>query len=65
MAKIWRYYPSDESDCCGSSVEIFTEEENEEGYGYDQDEVKCVECGALGQLVVIAEDEVYLSWDED
>ena len=58
MAKIWKPWP-DQCDNCGSDTEIFTEESLEDGYAYDGDEVRCVECGAVGQWSVYDEDEAY------
>jgi hypothetical protein len=60
--KKWKYHP-DQCDHCGSGTEIFTDEGLEEGYGFDGDEMRCVECGAIGQWVVYDEDEAYSRWD--
>ena len=62
--KKWKYHP-EQSDCCGSDTEIFTDESLAEGYGYDGDEVRCRECGALGMWSVIDVDEAYIKWDEE
>ncbi len=62
MPKKWKYHP-DQCDRCGSDSEIYTDAELEEGYGYDSDPMRCVECGAVGQWVVYSEDEAYSNWD--
>jgi len=59
--KTWKDHPS-ECDHCGSSTEIYTDEDLAEGYGYDGDPMRCQECGADGQWVV-GEDDAYSDWD--
>lgn len=62
--KIWKYHPA----CCGncgSDSEIYTYEDEKEGWGYDSDPMRCTECGAKGQWVVYDEDDAYADWDED
>lgn len=58
MAKIWKYHPA-ECELCGGDVEIFTDENEKEGYGYDGDPMRCIECEAKGQWVVFDEDDCY------
>lgn len=65
MAKrIWKHHP-DQCDLCGSDTEIFTEEDLEEGWGYDSDPMRCVECGAQGQWNVYEIDDAYSSWEDE
>ena len=61
---VWKYHP-DECDHCGSSVEIFTDIELDEGWGIDGDTMRCTneDCGAVGQWSVYDEDEAYSRWD--
>ena len=62
--KVWQYHPNG-CDNCGSDVEIYTDEGTAESYGYDGDPIRCVECGATGQWSVAAEDDAWVSWDEE
>lgn len=63
MAKAWRYHP-EECGNCGSNSEIFTDDDLEEGCGYDGDDMRCTECGATGHWTVYDDDEAYANWDE-
>lgn len=60
--KEWKYHP-DECGHCGSSVEIYTDSDLPEGYGYDGDAMRCMDCGEVGQWVVYDKDEAYSRWD--
>jgi len=62
MEKIWKDHP-EECGVCGSSCEIYTDKDLEEGFGYDGDPLRCMECGAKGQWNVYDEDEAGGSWD--
>jgi hypothetical protein len=63
MKKVWKYHP-EQCGHCGSDAEIYTDENLEEGYGYDGDPMRCVECGAKGQWCVYDEEEAWGRWDE-
>lgn len=63
MAKIWKYHPGG-CDHCGNDVEIFTDEEEEEGFGYDSDPIRCVGCGAEGYWSVYDFDNAYINWPD-
>jgi hypothetical protein len=63
MALIWKDFP-EQCDTCGDATEIFTDENMAEGYGYDGDPIRCVECGAKGQWSVYDEDQAYVMWYE-
>ena len=63
MAKIWKYHPGG-CDHCGNDSEIFTDEGEEEGYGYDGDPIRCVSCGAEGYWSVADKDDAYINWPE-
>lgn len=58
--KQWRYYPDSCNDC-GNDLEVFTESE-QEGFVFDEEEVRCVECGATGIFDVRDEDDVRIAW---
>ena len=59
----WKYYP-DQCGECGADVEVYTEQ-TEEGWVNDGDPVRCIECGAKGQMVVNDIDDVYIDWHEE
>lgn len=58
---VWKYHPSG-CDHCGDDIQIFTGEDEEEGYGYDGDPIRCVSCGAEGYWSVATEDNAYVNW---
>lgn len=60
--KQWRHYPDNCNDC-GDDLEVFTESE-QEGFVFDGDDVRCVECSATGYMVVYDEDDVRIEWRE-
>ncbi len=60
--KEWRYYP-DFCDNCGDDLEVLTESEVE-GFVFDGDSVRCVECGATGYMNVCDDDDVRIEWHE-
>ncbi len=62
--KTWRTFPASCQHCGGDS-EILTDPSLEEGYGYDSDELRCVECGCPGQWMVYDEDDCYADWHEE
>jgi len=64
MAKIWRYFP-DQCPNCGNDAEVYTDENSDEGWVFDSDPVKCVECCAKGSMVVYDVEEVGIDWDEE
>ena len=62
--KVWRSHP-DQCDHCGSDSEIFTNEGLDDGWGFDGDSMRCVECGCPGQWNVFDEDSAYASWHDE
>jgi len=60
--KQWQDYPDSCNDC-GADLEAFTESE-QEGYVFDGDDVRCVECSTTGYMVVLHEDDVRIEWCE-
>lgn len=60
--KQWRHYPDSCQDC-GNDLEVFTESE-EEGFVFDNDPVRCVECSATGYMDVRDTDDVRVEWRE-
>jgi len=62
--KVWKYHP-EECDNCGGSSEIFTDVESKEGYGFDGDPMRCLNCGAIGYWTVYDEDDAYCNWVDD
>lgn len=62
--KIWKYHP-EQCEFCGSDSEIYTDEDLPAGWGYDCDEMRCTECGALGKWNVYDENDAWASWYEE
>lgn len=60
----WKYYPDFCQDC-GNDLEVYTESD-EEGFVYDNDPVRCVECGATGIMEIWGDDgdDVRIQWHE-
>ena len=59
----WRYYP-DACHECGDDLEVFTESE-QEGFVFDNDLIRCVECGATGIIEVWDDDDAGIQWHEN
>ena len=64
MNKIWKSHPA-ECNHCGGNSEICTYEGLDEGWEYDGDEMRCVECKCPGQWNVFDEDSAYESWHDE
>lgn len=61
----WRHYPDSCNDC-GNDMEIFTES-GEEGFAFEADPVRCVECGAKGIISIFGDGDdcsVEIQWVE-
>jgi len=58
--KKWRPWRGDDCVACGSSAEVYTEQE--EGWVCDDDEVRCSECHYPGRIAVEDVDEVWVNW---
>lgn len=59
----WRYYP-DDCDDCGGELEVYTDQ-LEEGWVEDSDPVRCIECAAVGQMVVNDVEDVRIGWRKE
>lgn len=65
--KEWKLF-NDECTRCGNVAEVFTDAD-QEGYAYDGDDARCVECGLLGNVSVGDEKEdgdciAYIDWND-
>lgn len=59
----WMYYP-DACDKCGADLEVFTLSD-EEGVVFENDPVRCTDCGAQGIIEIYDDDAgVCIQWDE-
>lgn len=62
--KNWKSF-NDECPRCGSEAEVFTDA-IEDGYAFEDDDARCVECGLKGAVYVSCEEEgnAYVSWND-
>ena len=60
----WKPF-GDECPRCGNSAEVLTAS-TKEYYAYEDDDVRCVECGLIGVVYVAEENEggAWVSWNE-
>lgn len=65
--KEWKNLSCSECGVCGGSIEIYTDVSMPENWGYDGDEVRCVEpdCKAIGSWCVSGFDDesAYVDFD--
>jgi len=62
MEKTWKQTPF-ECDKCGDTVEVFTKAKRD-NYFYDDEQAKCIVCGALG-YVSCDDDGASIIWDSE
>ncbi|WP_407431276.1 hypothetical protein [Arcticibacter sp.] len=67
MSKKWKLF-GDECPICGSEAEVFTDSKDD-GFAYDDDDDRCVECGLEGNVIIGDEDDnggcpAYVSWSD-
>ena len=58
--KQWQHFP-DSCDYCGNDLKVFTESD-QEGFVFDGDDIRCVECSATGYIDVRDEDDGRIEW---
>lgn len=64
MPKNWVTVEWDNCPYCGNIPEILTDCKKE-GYFYDGDDVRCVECGCPGYFSCDEEEHGYINWHEE
>lgn len=67
--KDWKPFYDDCDRCGGSDVQVFTDAK-EDGYAFDGDNAKCLECGLLGGVCIDGEENgngdssAHIDWNE-
>ena len=61
--KEWKHHPDSCGMCGGGPVEIHTEAE-EHGWGYDSDDMRCLDCGAEGSWIAYEDGYGYSNWED-
>jgi len=63
MEKQWKYFPGQNCPKCGSDPEVLTKSKVN-GYVYDEEEVRCAECGHTGIISVEDSECADVIWDD-
>lgn len=67
MDKQWKIMDFADCDRCGNLAEVFTQSK-QDGYFYDDEESRCIECGLMGHTSVDEDDEgngiISIQWDD-
>jgi ribosomal protein S27E len=62
--KYWKHFTNGGCPNCGNDVRVFTEAE-QDGWAFEDDEVKCVECGEKGSIVIVGDGEACVNWNNE